>query len=365
MAEDAQRRPAATRWCAAAAALVATLAASFLAAEVALRRGAGATEPYLRWTYRDEGTGGGPRLLILGDSFFTRWAGGDDVEQRLREGLRGTGVRILNPSVPGYGPYQYLETLIAALARTTPDVVLVSHYVGNDLMDVGCGADASRRLRRITAAAPSLLERSFVVQHVAALAREYFMRHPGFDWSVLTEAGIPEDDVARARRFELNPYVVALGATYPRYYRDTLLFESACAARAWANTQHALDDIVRRASAAGARVVPVIFPHTLQVSRLHHDLYRRWRIEVSDDVLDARQAQDRLLDHYRARGVEALDLLPAFEAATAQLFWDDDEHLNPAGNALAGAEIARFLLERGVVAPRPLVQTTSAHSGSL
>lgn len=336
------------------AAVLVALAAAFAGAELALRRGVVESEAHLRWASRDDGSGDGPLLLVLGDSFFTRRAEGGDIEDRLREHLRGTGVRIVNPSFPGYGPYQYLGTLLRALRRARPDVILLSHYVGNDLMDVGCGADARERLREVVAEAPpSIVASSFVVQHLGAIVHDYLMRHPGFDWPALARAGIPEEDLAKARRFEVNPYVIELGARHPRYYRETLLLESECALHAWASTERTLDEILRRASAAQARVVPVIFPQTLQVSRLHHDLYRRWRIEVSDEFLVERRPQDRLLAFYRARGIEALDLLPAFRAATAQLYWDQDEHLNPAGDELAADEIARFLVARGLLLQRP------------
>jgi hypothetical protein len=319
-------------------------------AEFALRRGVIVTTSYLRWVPQLASGTHGPRILILGDSFLARQPGGGDTHSALYARLAGSGVQIVNPSRAGIGPYQYLELLLEATSRFSADLVLLAFYVGNDLMDVGCKDDVDIRLRKITTAAPpSLLERSFVLQHLESIGRGYLLLHPDVDWASLEAAGIPKEDVERARRFEINPYVVMLGAVCPDCFRDTLELETDCARRAWANTQKILDEILRRAAAAGARVVPVIFPHTLQVSPVHHDLYRRWKITVDHSMLEGRRPQDLLLRYYQERGIPALDLLPVFKAATAQLYFDRDEHLAPAGDRLAAQEIARFLGERGLV----------------
>jgi hypothetical protein len=327
------------------------LAIMFGIGELALRRGIIIASPYLRWVPEVASGGPGPRILILGDSFFTRRAGHKDLQSELYGQLRGSGARIMNPSRPGIGPYQYLELLIEATPRFHPDVVLLSYYVGNDVMDVGCADDVDARLRKITTTPPpSLLARSFVAQHLGSIGREYVVRHPPLDWASLEAAGIPKEDVARARAFEVNPHVLVLGAARPDYFRDALLIESECVRRAWANTQRVLDEILRRSASARALVVPVIHPHTLQISTLHHDLYRRWKIKVDPSMLESRRPQAALLRYFKDHGIDALDLLPVFRAATTTpLYLDHDEHLAPAGEQLAAQHIARFLREHGLV----------------
>jgi len=329
------------------------LALAFGIGELSLRRGVLVTPPYLHWVPQVAPGAPGPGILILGDSFFSRGSGQRDIQSELYDRLRGSGVWIVNPSRGGIGPYQYLELLIEATHRFHPDIVLLSYYVGNDLMDVGCSDDVNARVRKIIAAPPpSLLARSFLVQHLDSIGREYALRHPHFDWASLEGAGIPKEDVARARAFEVNPYVLMLGAARPGYFRDVLLFESECARRAWANTQRVLDEILRQSASAGAFVVPVIHPHTLQVSTFHHELYRRWKISVDPAMLEGRRPQDALLRYFKDHGLDALDLLPVFRAATTgPLYFDHDEHLAPAGERLAAQEIARFLREHGLVRP--------------
>ena len=84
----------------------------------------------------------------------------------------------------------------------------------------------------------------------------------------------------------------------------------------------------------------MIFPHTLQVDRAHFALYRRWRISVDERMVGSHGIQDLLRAYYAEHGIEPLDLLPAFRAADRPLYWEEDEHLNGAGQALA-AEASR------------------------
>jgi hypothetical protein len=64
---------------------------------------------------------------------------------------------------------------------------------------------------------------------------------------------------------------------------------------------------------------------------------------------ETRTPQDLLIDFFARHGIETLDLLPAFRAASGPLFWQVDEHLNPTGDALAVSEIARLLDEKGLL----------------
>jgi hypothetical protein len=64
---------------------------------------------------------------------------------------------------------------------------------------------------------------------------------------------------------------------------------------------------------------------------------------------ETRIPQDLLIDFFARHSIETLDLLPVFRAARGPLFWPEDEHLNPTGDALAVSEIARFLDEKGLL----------------
>jgi hypothetical protein len=165
----------------------------------------------------------------------------------------------------------------------------------------------------------------------------------------MAAAGIPHEYLEKAQRLEVTPHIFQVAMVRPQYFEEVLLIRSECARRAWDNTEIILGEILAQAHASGALVVPVLFPHTFQVSRLHADLYSSWRIHVDEAMHETRIPQDLLIDFFARHSIETLDLLPVFRAARGPLFWPEDEHLNPTGDALAVSEIARFLDEKGLL----------------
>jgi hypothetical protein len=330
--------------------LVFSVGLAFFVGEMCLRSGYPETLTYLRLV-PDGASNPKTRILVLGDSFFARLITRPSIHDRLVEKLRPHAVAVLNTAVPGYGPFAYLEKLIAHGRAFRPDIVLVSYYVGNDIADAGCIDDPRARIEGIVGSASAKRPRSFFVSflrdQLAASRLKFWQQRQDFDWEGMAAAGIPREYLEKARRFEVNPYIVQLGMVRPQYFEEVLLMSSDCAKRAWENTEIILGEIL--AHALGALVVPVIFPHTLQVSRMHADLYQTWRIHVNQAMHETHTPQDLLINFFARQGVEGLDLLPAFRAASGPLFQQEDEHLNHLGNALAVSEIARFLDEKGLL----------------
>jgi hypothetical protein len=166
------------------------------------------------------------------------------------------------------------------------------------------------------------------------------------DFGRMRDAGIPDEYVESARAGKINPWIVSLGVVYPEYFEDGLLVRSECAERAWKDTTRVLDQILEEAARLGAQVLPVLFPHTLQVSPAHHALYREWKIRVSDEMLSTDRPQQLLREYFASRGVEPLDLLGLFRARPEMLYWERDEHLNSRGQELSAARIAEEFLAR-------------------
>ncbi len=78
-----------------------------------------------------------PRLMVLGDSFgFAYGVHYEDSFAGMIDVATGTTARIINASVPGYGPLQYRIRLEELLAEGfSPSAVLVPVYGGNDYND--------------------------------------------------------------------------------------------------------------------------------------------------------------------------------------------------------------------------------------
>jgi hypothetical protein len=361
--------------------VIASVTGSLLVVEFLLRRNVIPNEYYVRTRVLGDPKQHGLFLFIIGDSFMAPHVGGS-IEDFLYTALAPHGVRIRNTATAGTGPVQYLEALRREGPRYHPDVVLLSYYVGNDLLDVGCRGDLDDRLD------PPYPIRGwrglYIVQYAAEVLRNLFpgrvilrtaatnprgsgvapalmaslagfpplatRRTPreaqGFDYERMRAAGIPEQYIERARKGQLNPWIVSLGAIYPDYFRDELLMRSDCAQRAWKETRRVLDLILDEAAALGADVLPVIFPHTLQVDTAHYALYRAWKINVDDEMRRTERPQQLLDEYFRSRGLEPLDLLPAFRAEHEMLFWKEDEHLNMRGQEFSARLIADTLVAR-------------------
>jgi hypothetical protein len=331
--------------------LVLSAGLALFVGEVCLRNGYPVTPDYLR-LIPDGASNAKTRILILGDSFFARYPA-PWIHELLVERVRTHAVSVLNTSVPGFGPFSYLEKLIAHGHEFRPDIVLVSYYVGNDLFDVGCVSNARERIKGIVTSDSTKRPRSFFISFLRGQLAAYIptLRVQGhaFDWEGMAAAGIPREYLEKAQRLEVNPYILQLGMVRPQYFEEVLLLDSDCARKAWENTTLVLEEILAQARVLRARVVPVIFPHTLQVSRMHADLYRTWRIHVPEALHETRTPQDLLIDFFARHGIETLDLLPAFRAVSGPLFLQEDEHLSPDGNSLGVSEIARFLEEKGLL----------------
>jgi hypothetical protein len=344
--------------------LVLSTGVVFIVGEVLLRSGYPETFDYLS-QIPDGASNPKTRILVLGDSFFTRRVGSPGIHDLLVEKLRTHAVTVLNTSVQGFGPFAYLEKLVAHGREFRPDIVLVSYYVGNDLFDVGCISDTRERIKGIVASVSTKRPRSFFISflrtQLAAYSRTFGLQRHVFDWEGMAAAGIPREYLEKARRFAVNPYIVQLGMVRPQYFEEVLLMRSDCARQAWENVEIILGEILAQAQAFGALVVPVIFPHTFQVSRMHADLYRTWRIHVDEAMHETHTPQDLLIDFFAHHSIETLDLLPAFRAASGPLFWQEDEHLNPTGDALAVSEIARFLDEKGLLDAAKRHKASIAH----
>ncbi len=106
-----------------------------------------------------------------------------------------------------------------------------------------------------------------------------------------------------------------------------------------------------RVRQSGARLAVVLIPDEFQVDpAVLAVAARRAGLEVSDDDLTRPQRElGRALD---ARGIPVLDLLSASRRAAGEraLYRPRDTHWNAAGHQLAAGAVARFLVERHVVA---------------
>jgi SGNH hydrolase-like domain, acetyltransferase AlgX len=261
------------------------------------------------------------RIVAIGDSFAVGVVPRPDNFLALLERTlsRQRPTDVINLGVSGTAPPDYLALLVDEGLAYRPDLVLVTFYVGNDF---------ETRARRI-------YEYSFV----ATLARAAWrLGTPSVAPAATGDAGATYLDdqptLPRARFLEIGvdrSWVFA---------RDDPRLDAAVGRVADALAR--MRDLSER---AGAGLLVAIVPDEIQVDGALLTEVAAAR-GVGRDAYDLERPNRVLAAALTIRGVETLDLLPAFRARATEerLYKPQDTHWNRAGNRLAAEEIGRALL---------------------
>lgn len=269
------------------------------------------------------------RILGLGDSFAFgvvpyRYNYYTVLEEELNRGLRGVPVEVVNMGIVAMGPRDYLSQLVHEGLPLSPDLVIVSFFVGNDFMQ--CGDPASR---------PPLLSRS----HLGALFRYLFAIRPKCEGLIIHRSRTYCDDcpsLTEAAYLEAAGgaagILVAGDANFPRWLDRAV-------------------DCLRRIGAVcrrtGIRLLVVLIPDESQVdpglaARIRSSRFPRLR----DDQWNSALPNELFSRRLREAGIDCLDLLAPFVQASRErrLYRPRDVHWNIAGNRLA-ADLIRAHIE--------------------
>jgi len=280
------------------------------------------------------------RVLVLGDSFTFGY--GVELDQsfvKVAQRMLGPGWEAINGGAPTWGTGDDLDFLRAEGLRYEPDLVVVGFF-RNDLADNwlrGVYYVERGTLRRLPAEpAPK--------RHTPAASPESHLgTQDGFAESIL-DRGAAHEHAASVRGphgpvrwLTLHSHLWRLGreAASRAHQRRRRLPAPGDEVR---GTQRELAglllaEIARVAAAEGARTMVVLIPERCDMEDAE-DRAVHW----SDVTAPARTA-----------GAMVLDLAPALRrAGRTALYFDHDPHLNAAGHAVAGREIARAIekLER-------------------
>lgn len=266
------------------------------------------------------------RILLLGDSFMEALQ--VDYEQSLA-GLLETGltarlgdtVVVRNAGVGGWDPPQYLMQARREVGREQFDVVLVSVYLGNDVV--------LRRVERYPPGPP--VDAPF---HRLRLPRR-------LTYGELVDAVFyPINDFLKARS-HLFVFVKQRASTLrmrtrltAEYFPEDLLRREATSP-GWVVTAQILRDIRDLALAHKTPTVFVLIPAPFQVDTAA--FYRALKgFQIDAAAVDLDQPERLLTDAMRAYGLDVVDVLPEFRAAerSSRLYGTVDPHLSPEGHQL-------------------------------
>ena len=264
------------------------------------------------------------RILYLGDSVTFGALVADDarifshlVARRLAAST-GRAIEAINAGVDGYSPWQEALFLEREGLRYEPDLVVVT-LVWNDLIEEAFLRGARRDVER------------FQLRRTATTRLERMTSRSGLF--------LLADRVASALGWRARADAstrLAEGLSVPSLVRDPARPE---ARDAWRATLGSLDRIVDLCRHSGTRLLLLRMPYRFQLD-------------------EPTPVQPMLESWIAARGVDALDLLPALSAPggpgakTGPSPFVDDSHLSEAGHALVAEAVARHLLAAAMPAPR-------------
>jgi hypothetical protein len=323
------------------------------------------------------------RILFLGDSFVA------GLHVRMRDNLAqqtaaslaaatgGEDWQAFNVAVDGYSPVHYALTYREFAPVFDPEVVIAGVYVTNDFADtvrlyledtVVTGPDGSpvRLVPLDSPERPPLLPEEEWRRGLVNVARQLAYRPlcRAIQWQTIgaqTYFDVPPEELdvppvvdgsapsCRDERGDLLPACrnystrneIGIDQAYDAIFKDTY---SAADLEGIALSLDMLRLLAGEVAADGRRLVIVIFPDGNQVPG-QGEGYKPLRGLAVGQVIESTSPQDLLNAFCAAEGLDCLDMLPVFQAHSAEpLYWVYDTHLTPQGHALAGQTIAAHLL---------------------
>lgn len=288
---------------------------------------------------------GRARVLVLGDSFVE---GAEVAESEAlpaaleaRLAMAGRPVEALNAGVRGWGTAQEYLYLIRQGLALRPDVVVLVLYVGNDLVDNSPELSGSAR--------DGVPSRPFYT-----LDRGGLMLIPA-----ATPAGPPFApllELARQRSALVNLAESGVAAKLGSADGEEVLrsvHRLVFAApppgaweRSWAVTEALITAARDAAEQQGARFVLAVAPHKAQLDPAEWERLIRGAPLPAGVGWDPLLPQARLAAFAAARGIRAVDLLPALRSddSAGPLFFARNSHWTAAGHRAVAEALAEAVL---------------------
>ncbi len=280
-------------------------------------------------------------VLVLGDSFMEalqveyEQSGVGLVEAQLADTL-GYPVALRDAGIGGWDPDQYVLRARTLLAQHKYDLVLTSIYLGNDVIP-----------RARTYLPPR-----------APVQRYHFRLPRSLSWQGFTDAVLrPINDFLEVRshlfllfRNRLQTLRMRVGLAPLDFPTQYLISERDSGA--WKVTADLCAQIADLAHQNGADALFVLIPAPFQVDSADLQHYVEG-FGLDPSTIDLDQPNRKLGDGLAARGLDVIDLLPAFRAEHergTRLYGSVDPHFSPEGNELFAREVtpvaARILTKR-------------------
>lgn len=238
------------------------------------------------------------------------------LESQLQD--KGFDAEVCNLGIPSTGPGDYLAILRQEALQLEPDMVLVSFFIGNDIIE---------GIRK---------KKWYEYSYAASLIRYLFVIRPKYEGQVVHGTGTYCDNCPS---FDESAYLNVekeRSVLYLTERTDVLpLIDQVLAP---------VEDMRNICKELGIPFAVVIIPDEVQINKGLQQKVRA-ALAVQDSDWNTVLPNERLAARLKDMGVAFLDLLPFFaeKAQTERLYRPRDSHWNIAGNQLAADVIQEYI----------------------
>lgn len=310
------------------------------------------------------------RIVVVGDS-FAEWMeqSGGNFARIAQSALhrQGRDVDMVNLGEAGSGLADYYRNLVTYGPELKPDTVVITVYLGNDLVPLPGGLPTPDQLHirlpqpKITRGWRDLLKRSVLLNLIYRQAKlhipwlrsgftahvvDYSRSLAGKDQAYVTErlARIDPHLLQDANADAINGWDLATALFRPDYYdnlakADITTAEGKAAHAALIDLRH----IYRHVRSTGATPILVLIPPSPWVDDRYHDYFRRLGYGRLGLTAGTPPITGEILAMAQGDGVAVLDLLPVLRGSDQPAYLERDIHFNSQGQKLAGLALADFL----------------------
>ncbi|MBI5392779.1 SGNH/GDSL hydrolase family protein [Candidatus Woesearchaeota archaeon] len=328
------------------------------------------------------------RIVVIGDSFVLGLGiNAEDgfqkkLEQKLDEALKTkllqqlseksiAKIEVISLGNTGYGPTQYKQLLKTYGLKYDPDLIIVSYFVGNDIVDVRNPYLQENKINRFF---KDLVKRIYVFNYLSlhlsrlgqsnALDNSPITKFP-IDvanlYPIATKEGISKDELQKridamdpilleeVNKGSINVHELKNALIHPQITHDVLFLDNEKIQQSWKETQSNLIAMNAIAKNNNILIVFMLMPPSIQIAEKYHQYSKKVGYEISDEMLATTMPQDFFKEFAEKNNLFVIDLLPLLRENKEELYYLKDGHFTPLGHEIAADYLFINLEEKGLL----------------
>lgn len=272
------------------------------------------------------------RILSIGDSFTfgilpVQYNYNSRIERQLNRQLANQGkqFQVINMGIPGIGPRDYLAILNNEGIKLSPDMVMVSIFIGNDTLEAEIAMEQKRDW--------------YTYSHVLSFFNYVVQVQKKYEGKVYGPNATYDDDKPSLAADKFLEIQTGRAAIFVKDQPEAL--------EAFNNQVEYIKQIKKICDSKNIKLLVVLLPDETQINpQLQQQVVANAKINIQN--LDISQPNRLFAEVFTKENINYLDLLDGFLAASKEenLYKPRDTHWNIAGNRVASRLITPKIIEQ-------------------